>query len=470
MIAATGLRVRAGAFTLGPLDLAVADGEYLAVVGPSGAGKSVLLEALAGLRPAAAGRIEAGARDVTGEPPERRGIGLVGQRALLFPHLTVARNISFAADIAAGGLVRGLVAGRRRRSGSERAPARVPSAARGVLDAPTVAARDVADAPAVAVRDAAAALGVATLLARRPGSLSGGERQRVALARALAARPRALLLDEPLSALDSEAREELQAELRRVHERFAMTMIHVTHSLDEALAVAGRCVVLIDGLIVQGGPIDDVIAHPASAAVARLTGARNVLVATARPVADGGCEVTLAGGLVLRSACRARGAVTAVVRADAIVARPVGAGAGAGADAVVARPATAGANAGAAAGHAVAGHAAAGTRLADNVVAARVVDVRPTATGRLISVDAGGLTVLVPRAYGGGFEPAPGAAVELAIPAAAVHVIPTPAVGDVVAAAVGDAAVASAGVTPASPAGDTAPPPPAQAPIVNPSR
>ena len=448
MIAATGLRVRAGSFTLGPLDLAVDDGEYLAVVGPSGAGKSVLLEALAGLRLAAAGRVEAGDRDVTDEPPERRGIGLVGQRALLFPHLSVARNISFACDIAAGGVVRGLVAGRRRDGGSERVPAHVPSA----------------------VRDVADALGVATLLARRPGSLSGGERQRVALARALAARPRALLLDEPLSALDSEAREELQAELRRVHERFAMTMIHVTHSLDEALAVAGRCVVLIDGLIVQGGPIDDVIAHPASAAVARLTGARNVLVATARPVADGGCEVTLAGGLVLRSACRARGAVTAVVRADAIVARPVGAGAGAGADAVVARPATAGANAGAAAGHAVAGHAAAGTRLADNVVAARVVDVRPTATGRLISVDAGGLTVLVPRAYGGGFEPAPGAAVELAIPAAAVHVIPTPAVGDVVAAAVGDAAVASAGVTPASPAGDTAPPPPAQAPIVNPSR
>ncbi len=151
------------------------------------------------------------------------------------------------------------------------------------------------------MREVAEALGVVSLLPRRPGSLSGGERQRVALARALAARPRALLLDEPLSALDPEGREELQAELRRVHERFAMTVVHVTHSLDEAMAVAGRCVVLVDGRIAQDGPIDAVIARPGSAAVARLTGARNVLPATARPAADGaGCEVTLADGLMLR--------------------------------------------------------------------------------------------------------------------------------------------------------------------------
>jgi ABC-type sulfate/molybdate transport systems ATPase subunit len=244
------------------------------------------------------------------------------------------------------------------------------------------------------VRDVAEALGVVALLPRRPGSLSGGERQRVALARALAVRPRALLLDEPLSALDPEAREELQAELRRVHERFAMTIIHVTHSLDEALAVAHRCVVLIDGRIVQDGPIDDVVARPASAAVARLTGARNVLPATARPAPGGGCEVTLADGLALRAQCHAQGAVTVVVRADAIVVRAPGAGGGAVACS------------------------------ADNVVAARVVSARGTATGRLVCVDAGDLTALVPRAYGDGLHPAPGAAVELVIPAASVHVIP----------------------------------------------
>ena len=443
MIAASGLRVRAGSFTLGPLDLAVDDGEYLAVVGPSGAGKSVLLEALAGLRLAAAGRIEAGDRDVTDEPPERRGIGLVGQRALLFPHLSVARNISFASDIAAGGVVRGLVAGRRRGGGSERGSAHVPSVA-----------RDVADA-----------LGVTTLLARRPGSLSGGERQRVALARALAARPRALLLDEPLSALDPEAREELQAELRRVHKRFAMTMIHVTHSLDEALAVARRCVVLIDGRIVQDGLIDEVLAHPASAAVARLTGARNVLAATARPAADGGCEVTLAGGLMLRAAGFAQGAVTAIVRADVLVARPAGAGPGSAGAAGAADAAGAGGSLPAAAGEnadADAGRVASDVRLADNVVAARVVDVRPTATGCLVSVDVGGLTVLVPRAYDNGLGPTLGTAVELVIPAAAVHVIPTSPVDPTPASSVD--------VTPASSVNGASPLPPAHSPTVNLSR
>jgi ABC-type Fe3+/spermidine/putrescine transport system ATPase subunit len=269
------------------------------------------------------------------------------------------------------------------------------------------------------VREVAEALGVVDLLPRRPGSLSGGECQRVALARALAARPRALLLDEPLSALDPEAREELQAELRRVHERFAMTTIHVTHSLDEALAVARRCVVLIDGRIVQDGRIDEVVARPAGAAVARLTGARNVLPATARPAPGGGCDVTLTDGLVLRAQAGAEGAVTVVVRADAIVVRAPGAGAGGGAGAdsggrsPVARPAAPGLAVGAEA-----------SQLADNVIAARVVNVRGTATGCLLSIDAGKLTALLPRAYGDGLRPAPGVAVEIVIPAAAVHVMP----------------------------------------------
>jgi len=403
VIGVAGLRVRAGSFALGPIDLAVADGEYLAVVGPSGAGKSVLLEALAGLRPAAAGPIAAGERDVTVAPSERRGIGLVGQRALLFPHLTVARNISFGPEVAGGRALggRGRV---RRRDGGSRGGESVVSGSR--------AARSSA------VRDVAEALGVVALLPRRPGSLSGGERQRVALARALAARPRALLLDEPLSALDPEAREELQAELRRVHERFAMTTIHVTHSLDEAMAVARRCVVLIDGMIAQDGPIDDVVAQPASAAVARLTGARNVLPASARPVPGGGCEVTLADGLVLRAQGAAQGAVTVVVRADGIMVRPAGMGSAA----------SGGTASGLAGPRFAADQPAADRSVADrppdNVVAARVVAVRGTATGCLVAVDAGDLTALLPRAYGAGLRPAPGAAVELVIPAASVHVIP----------------------------------------------
>ena len=253
MIRADALQVRAGGFALGPVDLAVADGEYLAVVGPSGAGKSVLLEALAGLRPAAAGRIAAGERDVTGAPPERRGIGLVGQRPLLFPHLTVARNIAFGPTVTGGGLARWT--GVRSRVNGDGAP-QASYVNRARASGEDGGARTHASATDwnARVREVAEALGVAALLGRRPGTLSGGECQRVALARALAARPRALLLDEPLSALDPEAREELQAELVRVHERFAMTMIHVTHSLDEALAVARRCVVLIAGRIIAGRP------------------------------------------------------------------------------------------------------------------------------------------------------------------------------------------------------------------------
>ncbi len=432
MIRADALQVRAGGFTLGPIDLAVADGEYLAVVGPSGAGKSVLLEALAGLRPAAAGRIAAGKRDVTGAPPERRGIGLVGQRPLLFPHLTVVRNIAFGPTVAGGGLAR-WAAGRSRLNGDGGPQASYMSQPRVGGEDGGAQIHGSATERNARVREVAEALGLAALLGRRPGSLSGGECQRVALARALAARPRALLLDEPLSALDPEAREELQAELVRVHERFAMTMIHVTHSLDEALAVARRCVVLIAGRIVQDGPIDEVVAHPASAAVARLTGARNVLPGTARSLGNGdGCEVTLADGLVLRAAGTARGAltargpvtahgpVTAVVRADGIVLRrakaddhlPV-----AGADAPLAgshgRPPEPDSRS-----------AGSATSPADNVVAAHVVDVRETANGRLVAVDAGGLSVFVPRAYGDGVEAAPGAAVELVVPAAAVHLIP----------------------------------------------
>jgi ABC-type sugar transport system ATPase subunit len=410
VIGARGLQVRAGSFVLGPIDLTVADGDYLAVVGPSGSGKTVLLETLAGLRPAAAGRILAGdggaaddgggdddrgahigraghaAADVTDLPPERRGVGLVGQQPLLFPHLTVADNIAFGPKVAAGGVARWLGTGRRRSRAGERSS-----------DTARRSGRDGV------MRDVAEALGVIPLLPRRPGSLSGGERQRVALARALAARPRALLLDEPLSALDPEGREDLQAELRRVHERFAMTVLHVTHSLDEAMAVAGRCVVLVDGRIAQDGPIDAVIARPGSAAVARLTGARNVLPATARPTADGaGCEVTLGDGLTLRSDAVTRGPVTVVLRADAVRLR------------------------GSAAAAAAAGDEAGAARVRSHrdLVAAHVVKVRGVAHGLLVTVDAGGLTVLVPRAYADGARPRVGEVVELDVPRGAVHVIP----------------------------------------------
>lgn len=249
MIRATGLRVEAGGFGVGPLDLAIADGEYGVLLGPSGAGKTLALEALAGVRRLAAGSVEVGGEDVSARPPERRRVGLVFQDGLLFPHLSVAANIGYA--------LRGGVA------------AEGPAASR-----PSRRAE---------VARLAAEVGVTDLLERRPATLSGGERQRAALARALAARPRALLLDEPLSAVDAEAREGLQDVLRRVCREQGLAVLHVTHDRAEAFALADVCAVMIDGRIGQLGRPLDVLRRPAAEAVARFLGARNLLRATRDP-------------------------------------------------------------------------------------------------------------------------------------------------------------------------------------------
>ncbi len=358
MIRAEAVVVSAGGFTLGPLDLEVGDGEYVAVVGRSGAGKSVLLETIAGLRGVAAGRLTIAGREVTSLPPERRGVGLVGQDALLFPHLDIAGNIAFGGEVRRDrGLRRFLPWSRRRRDSA-------------------------------AVRALAEALGIDQSLTRKPQTLSGGERQRVALARALAVQPHALLLDEPLSALDQRAREELQDELRSVHQRFGLTVLHVTHSLDEAVAVAPRCVALVDGLVAQSGTADDILDRPASAAVARLTGARNVLPAVAE-ANGGGCRVRLTGGLTLDAACPARGPVTVVVRADRIVVRA----------------------------------SEAADVSSRNLVSARVAGLRSTSTGWLVELDAAGLVAFLPRAYAADSALSVGAPVTLEIPVEAVHVI-----------------------------------------------
>ncbi len=241
MIELRQLKVIAGGFQVGPLDLHVGDGRYAVLLGPSGAGKSLVLEAVAGVRRAAAGAVSIEGVDVAGLPPERRRVGLVFQDGLLFPHLRVAANIAYG--------MRG--------------------------------AR-VADRCGE-VRDLAETVGVTGLLGRRPETLSGGERQRVALARALAARPRALLLDEPLSAVDPEAREDLQEVLRRVCRERRLPVLHVTHDRHEASALADECAVLIDGGLRQTGSPLAVLRKPADAAVARFLGARNVLPARRDP-------------------------------------------------------------------------------------------------------------------------------------------------------------------------------------------
>jgi ABC-type Fe3+/spermidine/putrescine transport system ATPase subunit len=280
-----GLEVEAGGFRVGPVDLTVEEGSYAVLLGPSGAGKSLVLEAVAGVRPAIAGAVRMAGADVTGLAPERRHVGLVFQEGLLFPHLTVAKNIAY-----------GL------RAAGDDGHA-VPRAAE--------------------VERLAGAVGVQDLLARRPATLSGGERQRVALARALAARPRALLLDEPLSAVDQESREALLELLGSVCRERGLPVLHVTHDRDEAFALADACLVLIGGTVRQQGRPLDVLRRPADAAVARFLGARNVLPARRAPH-DPRVAVLRGGGELAAAAPLPDADVEIVVRPEDVRLSPAG--------------------------------------------------------------------------------------------------------------------------------------------------
>jgi ABC-type Fe3+/spermidine/putrescine transport system ATPase subunit len=228
-LAVSGLAGQAGSFRLGPVSLAIAPGQVLAVLGPSGAGKTMLLETIAGLRPHRSGRISLAGTDITALPPERRRIGLVFQDAALFPHLSVAENIRFG-----------------------------PKARRQPADPGT--------------EPLLARLGITALAARSPRSLSGGERQRVALARALAIQPGLLLLDEPLSALDQPTREDLRALLSELLATLDIPAVHVTHDRDEAVGIGTDLAIINGGQLRQAGPASQVTAHPADPETARLLG------------------------------------------------------------------------------------------------------------------------------------------------------------------------------------------------------
>lgn len=235
-LAIDALHVDVGAFNLRDFSLTVDRGEYTVILGPTGAGKTILLETIAGLHGVRSGRIILDNTEITHVPPERRKIGFVYQDYMLFPHLNVAQNLGF---------------GLRMRG----------------IDGRTVAGK---------ARKVAALLGIEHLLSRMPIGLSGGEKQRAALARALVIEPHLLLLDEPLSALDPERRESLQAELTQIHDRLSTTTLHVTHDFEEAISLADRIAVINEGKIEQVGTVDDVFRHPSSQFVARFVGARNL--------------------------------------------------------------------------------------------------------------------------------------------------------------------------------------------------
>lgn len=209
MIQLESIAWRASTFHLENVQLTIPDQSYGVLMGRTGTGKTTLLEIICGLRRPLAGRVLLGGRDVTHEPPAARGIGYVPQDGALFPTMTVREQLGFALQI-------------RRRPARE------------------IAAR---------VEQLAEELGLIALLDRLPPGLSGGERQRVALGRALAGRPKVLLLDEPLSAIDEELRDELAALLRRVQREHGVTALHITHSRAEADVLADVLFRLADGRI-----------------------------------------------------------------------------------------------------------------------------------------------------------------------------------------------------------------------------
>ncbi|MDD5420348.1 MAG: ATP-binding cassette domain-containing protein, partial [Methanomicrobiaceae archaeon] len=262
-----------GEFSLSNVSLEIGDREYFIVLGPTGAGKTILLETIAGIYSPDAGRILLNGRDITDVPARERNIGMVYQDYMLFPHLTVEDNIGFGLK-------------------SRRAD---PAFIRGKM------------------QESADLLNIAHLLHRYPGTLSGGEQQRVALARALVMEPEALLLDEPLSALDVKTRENLRTELARIHKATGTTIVHITHNFEEVFDLADRVAIMRGGDVIQVGAPEEIFRRPNSDFVAGFVGVENLFSGTGS--SDGTVAV---GNLRMRVENGISGPVSVAIRPEEI--------------------------------------------------------------------------------------------------------------------------------------------------------
>ena len=219
------------------VDLDIAPGEFFAMLGPSGSGKTTCLRLIAGFEQPTAGEIAIFGEKVSGVPPYRRPVNTVFQDYALFPHMNVLANVCY------GLAIRGIARAEREKLG----------------------------------REALALVKLSSMERRRPSELSGGQRQRVALARALVVRPKVLLLDEPLGALDLKLREDMQGELKALHRNLGLTFVFVTHDQGEALSMADRVAVFNEGKIVQVDAPEEIYERPRTRFVADFVGSSNVI-------------------------------------------------------------------------------------------------------------------------------------------------------------------------------------------------
>lgn len=238
------------------LNIDIANGEFLTMLGPSGSGKTTCLMMLAGFETATRGQIYLDGVPINNVPPHKRNIGMVFQNYALFPHMTVAENLAFPLKV--------------RKMGQAEVQERVQRA----LDMVQLSEFD----------------------GRRPAQLSGGQQQRVAVARALVFDPKLVLMDEPLGALDKQLREQMQYEIKHIHENLGITVVYVTHDQSEALTMSNRIAVFNDGIIQQLAPPADLYERPDNSFVAQFIGENNKLVGTVIEQNGDACAVELESG------------------------------------------------------------------------------------------------------------------------------------------------------------------------------
>ena len=244
------------------VNLRIEPGSFCVLLGPSGCGKSTTLRMIAGLDVPTSGSVRIDGRDVTHLPPAERGIAMVFQNYALFPHLSVADNISFGLQVR-----------------------KVPKAER-----------------VQRLQQTAQLLGLTALLDRRPGQLSGGQQQRVALGRALVAQAKVCLMDEPLSNLDAQLRQEMRSELRELQQRLGLTVVYVTHDQAEAMSMADQVVLLHKGQVEQAAQPREIYVRPATVFAARFIGtpAMNIVALNGERIA--GSDIAVGPELVAGSA------------------------------------------------------------------------------------------------------------------------------------------------------------------------